>query len=120
MIKLKEKKQYYSRLEDFIWMAREGRRVDMEVELKKLPVIHEIHAEAGHDIRENIQTYLLIAYFTFKAGGELHKLSKVYMFATQKESLDSFRVNKEIANVRLRMDFDRMRAAQIHFREEYF
>lgn len=120
MIQIGEKKQYYSRLEDCIRIAREGTRVEMEVELKKLPVIQEVHIMEGDVRHDKIQTYLLIAYYTFKFADQVHRLSKVYMFATQEESLDSLRVNKEIANNRLKMDYNRLKEAHIHFHEKYF
>ena len=92
----------------------------MEVELKKLPVIQEVHIVEGGGRHDKIQTYLLIAYYAFKFGDQVHRLSKVYMFATQEESLNSLRLNKEIANSRLQMDYQRMKKANIHFHEKYF
>ena len=120
MIGLDEKRHHYSRLEDFIRIAKEGKRVDMEVDLKKLPVIHEGNLEGKIAIHQKNKSYLLIAYFTFKTGGQFYRLSKVYMFATGGESLDSLVVNKEIADTRLQVDYDRLKAAHIHFKENYF
>jgi len=115
-----EERRYSGRLEDFIEMAKTGKRVEMEVELNKLPMIQEIHTGKAHDLSDKKNTYLLIAYYTFKMDDQIHRLSKVYMFATEDESLNSLRVNKNIANVRLQVDYNRLRIAHVHFKEKYF
>lgn len=120
MIELDNKRQYYGRLEDLIRIGKEGSRVDMEVELKKLPIIPDSHIKKEGGTHEQSKTHLLTAYFTFVTGDQLYRLSKVYMFATGEESLDSLRKNKEIANIRLKIDYDRLKAANIHFQEKYF
>lgn len=114
------KKHYINRLEDVIRIAIEGKRVDMEVELKTLPMVQEVHAREADKTPHKIDTYLLIAYYNFKVDVQSYKFSKVYMFATAEESLITMEMNKDIANARLRLDYMRLKDAHINFHEKFF
>ena len=120
MIKTDTKKRYAGRLEDFIRLAEKGKQVELDVELKTIPVTQEVSVDDKKITHKQHKTYVLIAYFTCRADNEIQRLSKVYMFATGEESLNSIRVNKEIANARLQVDYNRLKAAHIHFTEEFF
>lgn len=120
MAKTSIEKHYISRLEDVIRIANEGKRVDMEVELNKLPMIQEMYPREAGETTHNISTYLLIAYFNFKIDVQSYKFSKVYMFSTTDESLVTTEMNKDTANARLQMDYKRLRDANIHFQEKFF
>jgi len=120
MAKTITEKHYINRLEDVIRIANEGQRVDMEVELKTLPMIQEVHAKEADKKPHNINSYLLIAYYTFKIDLQSYKCSKVYMFGAIEESLTTKEMNKDIANARLEMDYKRLRDAHVHFQEEFF
>ena len=120
MIKINEEQRQLYRLEDFIEIAREGKKVNMDIELKKLPVMQEVNIDEVDGSHDKIQTYVLIAYYTFRIGDQVHRLSKVYMFATAGESLNSLRQNKNIANARLQMDYDRLKAANINIEKKFF
>jgi len=120
MAKIPIEKHYISRLEDVIRIANEGKRVDMEVELKKLPMIQEIPDNKAEGKPHKINTYLLIAYYNFKVDVQSYKFSKVYAFANAEESLIVTEMNKDIANARLVMDYKRLSDAHIHFHEKFF
>lgn len=120
MSKTTIEKHFINRLEDVISIASEGKRVDMEVELKTQPMVQEVHIKEVDKTWHKIDTYLLIAFYTFKIDIQSYKCSKVYMFATDEESLITEEMNKDIANTRLRIDYKRFRDAHIHFQEVFF
>jgi len=120
MTKIGEKKQYYGRLEEVMRIANEGKRVDMEVELKKLPIIHESHAKEEHYPSKKINTYLLMAYYNFKIDDQSHRISKVYMIENAEGSLNALQIDEDIANARLRVDYKRLKDAHINFHEKFF
>jgi hypothetical protein len=108
------------RLEDFIGFAREGKRVELEVGLRKQLMHQKVHPDETHDMKDNIATYLLIAEYTFTTDGQSRKMSKVYMYAALEESIRAAQANKNIANARLQADYGRLRAANIAFQEKFF
>jgi len=108
------------RLEDFIEFAKAGKQIEMEVELRKQSMTQKVHPEETHDMTGVINTYLLIADYTFKTDDQSHKVSKVYMFAAVEESADAARANRNIANFRLQVDYTRLKAANIAFQEKFF
>lgn len=120
MVKTNVERRYINSLEDAIRIAHEGKRVDMEVELKKLPMIQEVHTKEADKKPHKINTYLLIAYYNLKIDVQSYKFSKVYAFANADESLIVAEMNKDIANARLRMDYKRLSDAHIHFHEKFF
>ena len=120
MAKINIEKHYINRLEDVISLAKEGKRVDIEIELKNVPMIRDIPSGEAHEVAHKINTHLLIAYYTFKIDLQSYKFSKVYMFATTEESLISAQMNKDIANDRLQVDYKRLKNAHIHFHEKFF
>jgi len=124
MAKTNTEKHYINRLEDAIRIANEGKRVDMEVSLKTQQMIQEVNAKEAdktpHDIPHNINSYLLIANYTFKIDLQSYKCTKAYMFGALEESLTTKKINKDVANARLEMDYKRLRDAHIHFQEKFF
>ena len=120
MSQTSEGKDNLGRLEDFIEVAKAGKQVEMEVELREQSMIQVIHNREINDTEDKINTYLLIADYTFKIDDQLHKLSKVYMYAAAEESQNSLRVNRTIANARLQVDYNRLKAANINFHEKFF
>ncbi len=126
MVETEVKVEFGSRLEDFITLAQKGRSIQVKVELKKKMLKQKVHPEETDDQSSELDTYLLIADYSFEIKGEGNMqelfpyVSKTYMFATVEESLNSHRVNTNIANARLKMDYDRLKAANIHFEEKFF
>jgi len=110
----------YGRIEDFIALAKEGKEVNLEIELKKQLVTHKVPPGVTEDMKDEVDMYLLTADYIFKIGKDLKLVSKVYMFGSSEESPDALKVNTSIANARLKMDYQRLRDAKITFKEKYF
>lgn len=110
----------YGRIEDFISLAKEGKKVNLEIELKKQLVTQKVHPGDTEDMKDEVDSYLLTADYVFKVGKDLKLVSKVYMFGSSEEPLDALKVNTSIANARLKMDYRRLKDAKITFEEKYF
>ncbi|MCX5719974.1 MAG: hypothetical protein NT055_08495 [Nitrospirae bacterium] len=123
----------FGRIEDFIALAKLGKKVEMTVELRKQLVAQKVHPGDTEEMKGEISMYLLIGDFTFNVGGheslivirqklipDVKNVSKVYMFGSLEESLDASKVNKNIANERLKVDYQRLKIANITFKEKYF
>jgi len=108
------------RIEDFIALAKEGKDVHVEIDLKKQVVAQKVHPGNTEDMKREIDMYLLTADYIFKIGKDMKLVSKVYMFGSSDESPDAIKVNKSIANARLKMDYKRLKDAKITFEEKYF
>lgn len=108
------------RLEDFIALAREGKKIQAEIELIKQDIQQKAHPDETEERKGELNGYLLIGDYTFKAEGESSRVSKVYMMGFAKESLDTSRLNKNIANDRLKMDYQRLKDAKVKFEPKYF
>jgi hypothetical protein len=109
-----------SRLEDLIALAREGEKVLAEVTLRKQLVTQKVHPEETEEMRPDVNMYLLIGDYTFKVGKDVKQVSKVYLYGSAEESMTAAKVDTNIANERLKMDYRRLRAANISFEEKYF
>jgi hypothetical protein len=107
-------------LEDFIRLAKEGKDVRVSVKLRQLNIpvkVHPAHTEEGKSERES---YLLIGDYTCSVGEEVHKVPKVYMFGSADESLKAAKMHKNIANQRLKRDYERLKEAKIKVDEKFF
>ena len=109
-----------ARLEDFIELAKQSKPVSANVELRKQMVMEKVHPEQTADMSSEIETYLAIGDFAFSVEGKDHLVSKVYMYTTVESSVDHARENRNVANARLRVDYDRLKAANIYTEEKYF
>ena len=110
----------YRRIEDFIALAKEGGKVDLEIELRKQLVTQKVPQGVTEDMKDEIDMYLLTADYIFKVGKDMKLVSKVYVFGSSEEPPDVIKVNASIANARLKMDYQRLKAARITFEEKYF
>lgn len=110
----------YGRIEDFIALAKEGKTVNLTVELGKKLVSQNVPPGVTEDMKDEVGMYLLIADYFFKIGKDMKLVSKVYILGSSEESPDAFKVNKSIANARLSMDYERLKDAKITFEEKYF
>jgi hypothetical protein len=110
----------YGRIEDFIAFAKEGKIVNVTVELKKKLVAQMVPPGITEDMKDEVDMYLLTADYVFKVGKDMKLVSKVYMFGSSVESPDAIKVNASIANERLKMDYQRLKDARITFEEKYF
>ncbi|MGQ9571516.1 MAG: hypothetical protein ACUVUQ_11910 [Thermodesulfovibrionales bacterium] len=71
-------------------------------------------------MRPELDMYLLIADYTFTIENDVKRISKVYMYGSAEESLTAVKIDTNIANERLKMDYSRLKEANISFEEKYF
>jgi hypothetical protein len=102
-----------TRLEDFVQLAKEGKKIQVEIELEKQDVIEKLPGK-------EVYAYLFVANYVFKHKGETTKIPKVYIMGFRGEPLDLINANKNIANARLKMDYQRLREEGIKFEEKLF
>jgi len=110
----------YGRIEDFIALAKVGIKVNLAVDLKKQRVQQRVPPGITEDMKNEVEMYLLTADYIFKVGKDMKLVSKVYMLGSSEESPDDMRVNTSIANARLKVDYQRLRYANISLEEKYF
>lgn len=110
----------FGRIEDFIAFAREGKNVHAEVDLRKQVVTQKVHPGDTEDLKTEIDVYLLIGAYTFWIEKEVRQVSKVYMYGSLEEPPNVFWTNVNIANARLKMDYQRLKDAKMTFEEKYF
>lgn len=110
----------FGRLEDFIVLAKKGRAVHVEIKLRKQPVKQKIHPEETEDMSGEIYMYLLIGDYSFSVNSEVQNVTKEYMFGSLEESKYTVEIDRNIANERLKVDYRRLREANITFEEKYF
>ena len=108
------------RIEDFIALAKGGKQVDASIKLRKQSVSQKVHPGQTEEMKGEMDMYLLIGDYSFTAGGEPKKVSKIYVYGSSEESLNDAKINKSIANERLKMDYKRLQDAKITFEEKYF
>jgi hypothetical protein len=105
------------RIEDFISLAKEGEKVKVTIDLRKQVIPQGIHPDYTEESKSEQDIYLLLGDYTFKIGSWEKAVSKVYMYGSTGESLNDTKINKSIANERLKMDYKRLREAKIVFEE---
>jgi hypothetical protein len=108
------------RIEDFIALAKEGKGVNVTIDLRQEFAAQKVHPGDTEELKGAIDIYLLFADYTFKIGNWEKVVSKVYMYGSTGESFNETKVNKSIANERLKMDYQRLKEVNIHFEEKYF
>ncbi|MEW6569901.1 MAG: hypothetical protein AB1390_01815 [Nitrospirota bacterium] len=108
------------RLEDFIALAREGKKIQATIDLKKRLIQQKVHPEETDEMKGETEMYLLLAVYSFKFDGDLRKIAKVYVHGSAREPLSVSKENISVANERLKMDYGRLRKANIEFEEKYF
>ena len=110
----------YKRIEDFIMFSEQGNKVGATVELRKQIVTQKVHPEETSEMKSEIDMYLLFVDYTFAVGTNTKKVSKSYMYGSSVESLNDGKINKNVANERLKMDYKRLKSAKIEFEEKFF
>lgn len=119
MVEVSEKGELL-RIEDFIALAKEGKDVNVEVNLRKQIVSQKVHPGDTEEMKGEIDMYLLVGDYTFSVGNWKKLVSKIYVYGSIEESLNDAKINKSIANERLKMDYKRLQDAKITFEEKYF
>jgi hypothetical protein len=109
------------RLEDFIDLARGGKKVQVRVHLRKEIVKQMGHPEETDDMSVEMDMALLIGDFDpVGLQGEGHLVTKVYGIASINETEVDEKIIRNIANERLKMDYKRLKDGKIEFEEEFF
>ena len=113
-------KDEFVRLEDFIARTKEGKEVQLSVALSKHLVIKKSHPAETDERKGEVDMYLLIGDYSFNVGGAVSKVSKIYVSGTIDEPMNATKRNISIANSRIKMDYMRLREANIIFEEVFF
>ena len=66
----------FSRLEDFISLARKGKKVDLTVTLNKQVFTRKFALHATEDLRDEVDIYIFSANYVFVVKGKTKKLQK--------------------------------------------
>jgi hypothetical protein len=108
----------FNRLEDFISIARTGEKVDLTVVLNKRIFTRKFDSYTMGDPEDEIDMYMLSADYVFIVGGKTNEVTKFYVSGIEGESSIATKNNIYIANERLKMDYKRLREAEIVFEEK--
>ena len=108
------------RIQDFISLAKEGEKVKVTIDLRKQVVPQGVHPDYTEELKSEQDMYLLFGDYTFKIDNQQKVVSKVYMYGFTGEPLNHTKINKSIANERLKMDYQRMKDVNIQFEEKFF
>ncbi len=110
----------YGRIEDFIALAKDGSKVHAGVDLRKQLVSEKTRPEQGQDASGELDMYLLSALFAFRVGGKEWRVRKVYMVGAAREFSHERTIDRQIANARLKVDYKRLKDANIVCDEAFF
>jgi hypothetical protein len=110
----------FNRLEDFISIAKKGEKVDLTVELNKRIFTRKFGSFTMGDPEDEIDMYILSADYLFVVAGETVEVTKYYVSGIEGESLIATKNNIHVANERLKMDYKRLREAEIIFLEKFW
>ena len=110
------------RLDDFIKLAQSGQMVSLQINVYKNMVKQVVQSESTDDIDIETDTCLLMADFSPPAGTQAKPamVTKVYAICPINENEINDKTIRHIANNRLRMDYARLKEAQVKFEEKYF
>lgn len=119
MARVAEKEEFI-RLEDFIRLSKQGEQVQIAIDLSKLTIEQKVHPEETEGATGEIASYLLVGDYKCSVGERLSKIRKVYLMGSMEESLDAVKMNRNIANERLKIDYRRLKDAGIKIEERFF
>jgi len=110
----------FSRLEDFISFARRGDEVELTVVLNKRIFTRKFDSYTMGEPEDEIDMYMLAADYVFIVEGKSHEVTKFYAFGMEGESPSTARREINVANERLKMDYKRLKEANIVFSEKFW
>jgi len=113
-------KSVVSRLQDFISLAGKGEKVDLTVTLTKQIFTRKFYPSKTGGSEDEIDMYILTADYSFLVEGKTYEVTKFYASGIEGETLNETQHNVYIANQRLKMDYKRLREAEIVFAEVYW
>jgi len=114
------KQRVFSRLDDFITIARKGEEVELTIVLDKRLFKRKFAPSTMGDPGDEIDTYILAANYFFVVEGKSHEFTKFYAFGFERDFPSAVQREIDIANERLKMDYKRLRDANIVFLEKFF
>ncbi len=107
-----------NRLEDCIVQAKKGKKIQVDVLLRKEKILTQNGQERGDEGR--VDGYLFIADFHCTMDQRTYIVSKVYSLSYLTSDPNDMHVDRQVANARLRMDYSRLQEAGIEVWEKYF
>lgn len=113
----------YSSLEDFIALARQGKKLEAKVSIRISKPCPEMEAPPSEKEKLIIESYMLIRDYVFKSEIDEKLISKTsllgYFFGTEEESLDAKKMICQAANEYLKYDYLCLREAQVQIEEAF-
>ncbi len=106
------------RIDEVIALAKEGKEIQVSVQLIIRPIIEKALAEIGE--AEDMEAYLLMGNFKFLVDSQMYEISKTYLRGYKSEFLEARAANLKIANSRLKNDYERLKAAGVDIEPIYF
>lgn len=110
----------YGRLQDFIAFAKTGAKIKASVVLSRQLVANKVHPGSHEERKSEVDMFLYTAVFSFRIGNEDRNVSKVYMVSSTEERADQLNIDTSIANQRLKVDYERLKAVGIGIEERLF
>jgi hypothetical protein len=110
----------FSRLEDFISLARKGEDVGLTITLNKQILTRKFEPYTAGDSEDEVDMYIFSADYFFLFKGKTYEVTKLYAFGVEGEPLDITKHNITVADERLKMDYKRLRDADIAFEEKFW
>ena len=110
----------FSRLEDFISFARKGEEVDLTITLNKEIFTRKFEPYTSGEPEDQIDMYIFSADYAFLVQEKIYEVTKLYAFGVEGEPLNITKHNITVANERLKMDYKRLREANINFKEKFW
>ena len=113
-----KRKSDLHRLEDFISLSKQGETISLDVHLRIESILRQHEQCEGS--KEQIDGHLFIGDFQFYIKSKMYTVSKVYSLTYLTNDPDDLHVDRQIANARLKMDYNRLQKAGINVQEMYF
>lgn len=110
----------YGRLQDFIAFAKTGAKIKASAAPTRQLVTNKVHPGSHEEMKSEVDMFLYTTVFTFHIADEDRKVAKVYMVSSTEENADQIRIDTNIANQRLKLDYERLKAVGIEIKEQLF
>ena len=121
MTTIEREVSYKERLEDFIALAISRNKGRFEVNLRKEIVKRKVFPEETDNLKVEKDLYLLMADFTLvDLNDKSRKVTKIYAFGDINENEVEEKLIRTIANERIKLDYQRLRDADIKCQERFF
>ena len=104
-----KEKGYDERVENLVSLAKSGKGGQIKINLNKEIVKQMTTTEETDDLKEEKDLYLLVGHFAMlDAQDKHHDVTKVYAVGNINETDIEEKVIRNIANERLKMDYQRL------------